>query len=119
MAEGRVTYVAADEQATAALRLDQLLRLAGIPVLVQIDDGHVGPFAGKEDSHGAADAAIAAGDEGDLVLQLAAAAVLRGLILRLRRHLRFAAGLDFLGLGGNIFGGGLFITHGPEDKGAT
>jgi hypothetical protein len=38
----------------------------------QVDDRHVGPLAGVEHGDGAADAAVAAGDQGDLVRSLSA-----------------------------------------------
>ena len=68
------------------------LRLLGVLVLVEVDDRDVGALLGEDDRDGAADAAVAAGDERDLAAQLAAGPVLAVLGLRPRRHLRLDAG---------------------------
>ncbi len=44
-------------------------------MLIQIGDDHIGTFLGISDRNCTADAGIAAGDDGDLVLQFAAAFV--------------------------------------------
>jgi hypothetical protein len=51
--------------------LDQPDRLAGVAVLVQVDDGDARAFLRERDGHGAADAAVAPGDERDLAAELA------------------------------------------------
>nr|WP_276602852.1 hypothetical protein [Nannocystis pusilla] len=90
-AERAVADVAADRQTGAALFLDLGGGLAGVAVLAQIDDGDVGALAGEQHGGGAADAAVAPGDERDPTLELAAAAVLGPLELRTRGHLRLLA----------------------------
>ena len=49
--------------ATAALLLHPAFRLLGVLVLIQVDHRDVGAFAGVHDPHGAADPAIATGDD--------------------------------------------------------
>ena len=71
---------------------------AASPLLLQVDDRHVGPLGGERDRHGAADAAVAAGDDGDAIGQ-PIRHVPRS-VLRPRDHLVFAAGLDVLLLRG-------------------
>ncbi len=46
-------------------------RLLGIGVLVEVGDKDVGALPGEGEGHGAADAAVASGDESDLAVQSA------------------------------------------------
>ena len=84
-AEGFGADVAGDGQAAAASsRLDPPLGLLGVLVLVEVDDRDVGTFPGKRDGGGPADPAVAAGDDGDLVLELIGAAARAPLRIRPR-----------------------------------
>ena len=111
VAEARVLDVAGDQQARRPSASTPRLRLLGVVVLVEVDDRHVGAFAGEQHGHGAADARVAAGDEGRHAFELAAAAVVGrheraaqpssalvaglGLVLRRQsRRLAARAGLD-------------------------
>jgi hypothetical protein len=51
--------------------------LLGVLVLAQVDDGDVGALPGEEHRDGAADPGIAAGDDGDLALELSRSAIRR------------------------------------------
>jgi hypothetical protein len=51
-------------------------------VLVEIGDRDIGTFTGKQHSDRAADAAIAAGDQRDLIAQLVGALVVRRIVHR-------------------------------------
>ena len=87
----------------AAFRISQFLfyyRLLGVVLFVEVDDRDVGALARECDGDRAADAAVAAGDQGSPALELAAAAVLRALGLRTRRHLRLDPGPALLRLRG-------------------
>ena len=82
-------------------------------VLVEVGDQHVGALAGEGDGHRAADAAVAAGDEGGLALELAAADVALFAEIGRRRHLRFEAGRLLGGCGkGGLRAGVAWVGHG-------
>ena len=81
------------EQRAAPLRLDRAPGLLGVLVLAQVDDGDVGALAREEHRHRPADARVAAGDERDLVLELARPAIVRRQILRPRVELGLQARL--------------------------
>ena len=85
--------VARNQEAAPALGLDVALGFFRIFVLVQVHDGHVGAFAREQHRDGPADAGVAAGDDGDFPVELAAALVRLGHEARALRHLRFDAGL--------------------------
>ena len=59
--------------AATARFLDEAGGLAGVVVFVEIGDKHVGTLAGEGDGNRTADAAVAAGDDGGLVLEFTAA----------------------------------------------
>ncbi len=69
-AEAALGDVARDHQAATAFRFDGAPGDLGILGLIEMDDGDVGALAGEQHRHGAADAGIAAGDQGDLVQSL-------------------------------------------------
>ena len=69
-AETAVGNVARYQDTILPFRLDGLLGLLRIIMLVEIDDRDVSAFARIEHGDRPADAAIAAGDEGDLALEL-------------------------------------------------
>ena len=71
--------------------LDQALGRLGVLVLVEVDDRDVGALLGEGDRDRAADAAVAAGDQRDLAVELAGGPVVPHLGTRLRRHLPSAA----------------------------
>ncbi len=97
-AEDLVAHVAADQNGAAAVLLDALLRLLRIVVFVKVDDRNVGAFLRKSDGDGAADAAISAGNDGDLALEPAAAGLPLVFRLRARLHLGLDSGLARLPL---------------------
>ena len=86
-------HVGLDREAAPALLFDLPLGLLRVLVFVEVDDGDVGALSGEKDGDGAADAAVAAGDERGLPVELAGAAVVGLLELGARRHLVFVAGL--------------------------
>ena len=99
LAERLVADIARDLDGVAAFVFDQLDRFVGVLVLFKIDDRDVRALARHGDRGGAADAAVAAGDQRDLALKPARAVRFRE-ILRQRMHLVFAAGLPGLFLRG-------------------
>src|SRR5690606_117828 len=101
LAEPRVSDVALDQQRAPALGLDVALHLLGVLVLLEVEDRHVGALLREVDRHGAADAAVAAGDRRDLALELAAGPVGLALVARRRDHLLLAPALPALLLGGH------------------
>jgi hypothetical protein len=91
--------VARDLDACALLPFDRAQRLVGVLVFFEVDDGDLRALARHRHGHRPSDAAVAAGDQHDLILQLADAGVFR-LVIRPRMHLRFAARLVLLLLWG-------------------
>ena len=87
-AEGGVAHVAAQQQAALAFRFDIAFGVVRVLVFVQIDDGDVRAFARIQHRDRAADAGIAAGDQGHHACQLAAAGVVGCQKLGLELHLR-------------------------------
>jgi hypothetical protein len=73
-----------------------------------VDNGYVTAFRGEVHGHRTADAAVAAGDEGGLAFEFAAAAVVLPDELGLGRHFFFDARLLALVLGGYGIG---FTAH--------
>ena len=69
LAEVLVADVAGNRDRPAAFLLDDGLGEGGIIMLAQIDDGDVGAFAREQGGDRAADAAVGAGDQRDLVLE--------------------------------------------------
>src|SRR5688572_29214662 len=78
-AERLVPHVAREEKAAPFVAGHHLSGLAGILVLVQVDDRDVRTFLRVHDGYGAADPAVPSRDDHDLVLELAGPA-LRGLL---------------------------------------
>ncbi len=76
-AEHLVADVALEQDRAAALVLDQARGLLGVVVLFEIEDRDQRALARHRDRDRAADAAVAAGDDRDLVLQLADAGIFR------------------------------------------
>ena len=68
IAEVLVADVTGDEDRFAAFLLDDLLRLLRVVMLAKIENRYVGALAREERSDGAADAAVRAGDQRNLVL---------------------------------------------------
>jgi hypothetical protein len=68
-------------------------------MLVEVDDRHIGAFAGIENRHRAADARIAASDQGHHIEQLVGTPVVGRFGHRLRLELRFETGLAQMLLG--------------------
>jgi hypothetical protein len=76
-AEIAAAEVAGDADGAAALGLDELLRVRRILMLVEVEDGDIRAFAGEQHGDRAADPAVAAGDDRDLVLQPVGAGIAR------------------------------------------
>ena len=111
-AEHLVADVAREQEALAALRLDQARGFLRVVVFLQIEDRDQRALARHRDRDRAADAAVAAGDDRDLVLELSDAGILRH-VFRPRPHLALDARLMVLhlrrllvlfGLFGRFFG---------------
>jgi hypothetical protein len=98
VAELRRADIAPQQQAVASFLLDELFRLLGVLVLLEIDDGDFRALAREEDARRPADTAIAAADQRDLTLEAIGARIAR-LVIRLRPHLALDAGLMRLLLG--------------------
>src|SRR5258708_27221700 len=91
--------VAAERQEIRLLRAHEPLGLRRVVVLFEIGYGDLRTLFGKADSHGAADAAVAAGHDRRSALKLAGTPIIARLVLGRRTHLRFAALLVILVLG--------------------
>jgi hypothetical protein len=114
LAEAFIAHIAGNRHTTPALLLHTGLRLMRVVVLVQVYDGHIGPFFGEGDGHGAADATVSSGDERNLALQFATASVVSILGLRPRRHVGLDARLPILVLRWLLrLGVRLFLCHIP------
>ena len=82
---------------------------ARVLVFVEVDDRDVGAFAREQHRDGAADAGVAAGDQRDLALELAAAFVVRRFEARREREVAFQAGFgEMLRRRRSIFWGSIF-----------
>src|SRR5690606_9601368 len=82
--------VSGHQHAPASAGLDQALRLARVLLLIrEIADQHVRALARERERDGAANARVAAGDDGPLVLQSRAAAI--ALFAGVRRGIHLAA----------------------------
>src|SRR5712692_1297563 len=95
-AETFIADIAGHQARGATLVLDQAFGLVGVAVLVQIGDRHLGALACEGDGDGAADAAVAAGDERDASGEPAAAAAALRPDARTRRHRALDARLPIL-----------------------
>ncbi|MGX0523463.1 hypothetical protein ACUXMH_000617 [Ralstonia pickettii] len=104
-----VAQVAGNGFAAAARCADEAAGLVGVVVFVQVRDQHIGAFLGKADGDRAADAAVAAGDDGHLVCELAAADVIFHFGLRAGGHVGFSARLTVLMLWRLLLG---LVGHG-------
>src|SRR5437763_63252 len=80
------------KETMAPLGFEEPRGLARIAVFGEVDDGHIGAFAGEEDSHAAADATIPAGDERHFALEFSTAAIIAAGDARARRHLGLKTG---------------------------
>ena len=96
-AEHLVADVAGEQERLASLCLDQARGLLRVVVFFQIEDRDQRALARHRDRDRAADAAVAAGDDRDLVLELADAGIFRQ-VFRPRPHLAFDARLMVLRL---------------------
>src|SRR5690606_35940263 len=94
-AEFLVANIALDAERMAALALDQFDRLPRVCVLLEIDEGDIGPFPRHRDGAGATDPAVAAGDEGDATGEPVGTDKTRRVVRR-RLHLVLSAGLTLL-----------------------
>src|SRR5438874_7850765 len=83
-------------EASAAFLIDSTRGLFSVAMLVEIGDGNVSAFAGKDDGHRASDAAVAARDERNFAVQFAAAFVFGAFGFWPRLHFIFATRLLFL-----------------------
>src|SRR5690606_8203407 len=99
-AEALIADVAGDQQAAPALGLHQALGFVGILPLVEEDDADIRPLAREKDRHRPPDAAVAAGNQRHLAIELATALVLAAFSPGFGAHTRFEAGLMRLMLSG-------------------
>jgi len=103
-AEFRVPDVPRAGEAAAALALHDPFGVRCVLVLVEIDDGYVGPLGRKGNGHRPADAAVAPGDDGGLACELIRSHVLGLLLHGSGIHGPLMPGLDVLLLGGDRLG---------------
>lgn len=75
LAEFFVSHVAVDKKTFSLVLLDQLLGLAGLFVLLKINDRHICSLFYKCNCHRATNPAIAAGNDRHFIVQFAAAAL--------------------------------------------
>jgi hypothetical protein len=106
----RLAYVATNQQAFATLFFDLTPSFIRVLVFFEVNDCNVGAFLGERDGNRAANPAVAASNDRDLLPQLPAAAMFFVLGPGPRLHLVFAAGLPSLVLPRLQF---LFFRHGP------
>ena len=71
LADALVADVARQQQAFPAFLFDLALRFLRVLVFVEVTDGNVRAFFCEENCDGAANAAVPAGDQGDLAFQFA------------------------------------------------
>ena len=91
-AMSRRSDIAGDEHRFSPRLFDQSLRLLGVLMLIQVGDDDVRAFTGIGDRNRAADAAVAAGDDGFLARQFVAAAVRVFTVIGPRFHRVCSAG---------------------------
>ncbi len=100
--ERGVGHVALEQQAALAFGFDQRLGVFRVAILIEIDHGTIGPFAGVVHRYGTADTAVAAGDQRHLALELVGAAIVVANELRLGPHIMLVARLICLMLWGKM-----------------
>jgi hypothetical protein len=105
--------IAGEREALAFFRFDEPLGFPRVLVFVQVSDGDVRAFPREQHRDGAADAAVAAGDERDFALEFAAAVILGRRGARARNHFVLPAGALSLRLGGKSFQHVEPFTPGP------
>jgi hypothetical protein len=91
-----VADVARQKEALAAFLFDLALGFFGVFVFVKVADGNVRAFFGEEYRDGAANAAVATGDESDFAAKFSRSTILAALSERTRPHFGFATGLTAL-----------------------
>src|SRR5688500_4464286 len=91
LAEAPAAKVAGDRDGPAPFAFYDTAGFACVGMFAQVKYGDVRAFARKQGSDGAADAAIAAGDDGDLVLQTPRSRIAR-MPVRFRFQLAFFTG---------------------------
>lgn len=95
-AKGAGADIAPQRETAPALCLDGALRRLGVAILAEIGDGDIGALAREQHRHSAADAGIAAGDQGHLAVELLRALPERRVIERRRLDRPFLAGLRMM-----------------------
>ncbi len=89
---GLVRQVARQQQTLAAGLLDPARGFPGVFVFVQVGNGHVRAFTGKRNRHGATNATVGTGDQGDLVRQPPGTGVTLFAAIGIRVHFPLGAG---------------------------
>src|SRR5581483_10406600 len=88
-----------DQDAAPSFGFDRFPGILGVLVFVEIDDGDISAFARVEYRDGAADSAIATGDNCYLVFKLFRSLVAGRIVHRLRGDVAFTSGLSKMLLG--------------------
>jgi hypothetical protein len=88
---GLLGQIARQQQALTARLLHPACSLLGVFMLIKVRNRHVGPFAGVGNRYRATNAAVAAGDQRDLVAHAARALVTGFAAVRSRLHLALIA----------------------------
>jgi hypothetical protein len=102
-AEFRIANVAADQQAFPSFLLNRLPGALGILILFQVDNRNIGAFARVQHGDAAPDAAVTAGDDRNLALELPRAEIVRRVVKGLGIELVFVPGLRLMLLGKGQF----------------
>src|SRR5690606_9976559 len=88
---GLIADIAGNGERLAPGLLHMAYAVFRVLFLVQVGDQHIGAFPRERNSHGLADPTVAAGDDGDPILELATAPVTGFAMVGARRHLVFGA----------------------------
>ena len=103
----RVGEVAAVRAGLPSFGLDELDRVAGVVVFLQVGDGDIGALLGEGDRDRATDTRVAARDEGGLAGQQIAAAIVAHLVPGAFAHL-----VGLTGVGDRLrFVLGVLVAH--------
>ena len=88
-AQRRILHIAGHQQATPAFGFDAALCLFGIDMLIEVKNGHISAFSGKQHRHCPANARVATSDQCSQAFKLAASFVAFGHELGRQLHVGF------------------------------